>query len=62
MLGLGIEVEEFLDRRTQLEITATLLYQERTAPRRVHVGHLVKQRLHEFGGWLGHVPSVPGLA
>ena len=61
-LGLGVEVEELLDGGTQVEVAGTLLVQERAALRRVQVGRLLEQRFHGFGGWLGHVPTVLGLA
>jgi hypothetical protein len=62
VLGLGVEVEEFLDGSPQVRVAGTLCVQERAALRWIQLGRLLKQRLHGFGGWLAHVPSVLGLA
>ena len=56
-LGLGVEVEELLDSGTQVRVAGTLFVQERAALRWIQFGRLLEQRLHGFGGWLGHVPS-----
>ena len=61
VLGLGVEVEEFLDGGTQVRVVGTVFVEERAAMRRVQVDRLLKQRLHGFGRWLGHGACVPVL-
>ena len=61
-LGLRVEVEELLDGGTQVGVAGTLLVQERAALRRAQVGRLLEQHFDGFGRWLGHVPTVLGLA
>ncbi len=58
-MGLGVEVEEFLDGRTQVAVGAALRVQVRLTLLRRQVGRLLEQCFEGFRGWLGHVlPDV----
>ncbi len=54
-LGLGIEVEKFLDGETQRGVAVTLCVEEGRTPLGRQVGRLLEERLNGCGRWLGHV-------
>ena len=60
--GPRIEVQKFFHSGTQVGVATALEVEKNSALQRLKIGRLQEQRLHGFGRWFGHIPSVFGLA